>query len=256
MTALAAALALALSAGPACRLPPLAAGGPPWRTGEALRFDLDLLGMVRAGALDVSVERPISGGRLTTLRARARTVDGAASVRRLAGVALSWVDATTLLPERYTEEWLEDGVRRSTDVRFVPGAPQVTLAQTAGDRKGTRAFPREGAALDGVSALYRLRASVLAPGEPFCFDLVATGRYWHVQGRVAARQEKVETPAGTFETLRLDMTARRADDPRATRSVHLWISTDARRLPVAAVSEIDLGPVSAKLASVRGARAP
>ena len=39
----------------------------------------------------------------------------------------------------------------------------------------------------------------------------------------------------------------RADAPTARRPLHVWIATDARRTLVAAVSEIDLGPVSATL---------
>jgi hypothetical protein len=67
----------------------------------------------------------------------------------------------------------------------------------------------------------------------------------------------VDAPAGKFETLRLDAVARRADRPDApARPVHLWLSSDARRLLVAAVSEVDIGPVRAMLASTRGAGGP
>ena len=68
--------------------------------------------------------------------------------------------------------------------------------------------------------------------------------------------EPVEVPAGRHHPWRLEATARRADGQGASRPLWVWITTDARRLPVAAVSEVDLGPVSAKLVEVRGARAP
>jgi hypothetical protein len=42
----------------------------------------------------------------------------------------------------------------------------------------------------------------------------------------------------------------RADQPAARRPIHLWLSTDSRRLLVAAVGEIELGPVRAMLARV------
>ncbi len=245
-------LALALAAGPACGLP--SASPPPWRTGEALAFDLDLLGVVKAGVLSFAVERPMSAGRIVPLRARAKNTSTFANVKKLTAVALSWVDATTLLPERYREESEEDGLRRSTDARIPPGEKVVTLEQADRDQKGTRTYAREGAVLDAVSALYRLRASVLAPGDRFCFDLVATGRLWRFEGTIAPRTERIETPAGKFETMRIDATARRADKPEMKREVHLWMTTDARRLPVAAVSEIDLGPVRAVLSATRGTR--
>ena len=247
-------LAMAVAAAPACGLPALAPGGPPWKTGEALTFDLDLLGVVRAGSLSFAVERPLSGGQVIPLRARARSTAAVGNVRKLVAVGLSWIDARTLLPERYREESQEDEVHRVTDAR-IPAAPaEIVLDQQVGDRRGTRAFAREGAVLDAVSTLYWLRAAALAPGDRFCFDLIGTGRYWRLEGTVAAKPEKVETPAGRFETLRVDATARRVDEQGPRRDVHLWLSTDARRLPVAAVSEIDLGPVRAMLTSVQGAR--
>lgn len=250
-------LALVLAAPPACALPPLAQGEPPWRTGEALTFDLDVLGMVKAGSLQTSVEPPMSAGRVIPLRARAKTDSNVASLKRVTGVALSWIDARTLLPERYRDEAVEGGQHRVSDTRLAPASAEVTIAYRSGDRDAKTSYRRERDVLDAVSAFYYLRAARLAPGEPFCFDLVANRRLWRFEGSVAAKPEKVETPAGRFETIRIDGVARRADDSGArARPVHLWISTDARRLPVAAVSEIDLGPVRAMLSGVRGARKP
>jgi len=67
--------------------------------------------------------------------------------------------------------------------------------------------------------------------------------------------ERVETPAGRFDTVRIDATTRRADRPNdRPRPLHVWFGTDTRRLPVAIVSEVDIGPVSATLSAIRGAR--
>lgn len=242
-------------AGPACDLPPLA-GPPPWSTGESLDLDLDLYGLVRAGALTLSVERPMSGGRVVPLRAVAKSTASVGDVKRFTAVALSWVEARTLLPERARVDSEEGGLRRSSDVRLLPAGPEIVLENRTGDREGRVAFPRERATLDGVSALYYLRAARLAPGDRFCLDAVALGRLWRVEGSVGPRIERVETPAGTFRALRIDLSGRRADRPEVRREIHLWLSEDARRLPVAAVGEVDLGPVRALLARARGARPP
>ncbi|WP_242340831.1 MULTISPECIES: DUF3108 domain-containing protein [Anaeromyxobacter] len=248
-------LALALAAAPPCALPPLADGERPWRTGETLELELDVLGAVKAGLLQLSVERPMSGGRIVPLRARARTTAALASIRRFVGVGLSWVDAATLLPERYRDDMDENGVRKSSDARM-PGDGRVTIAYRQGDRESEARFDAAGEVLDALSALYYLRAARLAPGDRFCFDAVASRRLWHLEGTVAAEREAVETPAGRFETFRVDALARRADRPEARpRPVHLWFTRDSRRLLVAAVSEIELGPVRAQLAAVRGTRA-
>ncbi len=251
----AALLAAALGATPACGLPPLAAGERPWRTGEALGYDLDVLGIVKAGALQLAVERPMSGGKVIPLRARAKTTSAIANVKPFAGVALSWIDAETLLPERYRDEAEEGGVHKMSDTRLAPAGAQIVIEYRYGDKAGKTTYPRERDVLDALSTLFYLRASRLAPGDRFCFDLVANRRFWRLEGTVAARTEKVDTPAGRFETLRVDATTRRVDRPEdRARPIHLWFGTDARRLPVAIVSEVDVGPVSATLSSIRGAR--
>lgn len=219
-------------------------------------MDLGLLGAVRVGEIRFAVERPMSGGAVLPLSGRARNTARFGPLQRLVAVGLSWVDARTLRPERYREEADEDGRRRTSDTRLAPPGPTVTMAMTDGDHAGTATFDRRGEALDALSALYYVRAARLAPGERFCFDMVGNGKYWRVEGAVSAAPEPVEVPAGRFQAWRLEATARRADGQGASRPLWVWITTDARRLPVAAVSEVDLGPVSAKLVEVRGARAP
>jgi hypothetical protein len=250
----AALLALSLGAGPGCGLPSLADGERPWKTGETLSYDLEVLGVVKAGTLQVSVERPMSGGKVLPLRARARTSAAVASLKPFAGVALSWIDAGTLLPERYRDEADEGGVRKMSDAKLLPPAPELVIEYRYGEKAGKTAYPRERDVLDALSTLFYLRAARLAPGDRFCFDLVANRRFWRVEGSVAGKAERVETPAGRFETLRVDAKARRVDRPEDAREVHLWFGTDARRLPIAIVSEVDVGPVSATLSAIRGAR--
>jgi uncharacterized protein DUF3108 len=260
-------LALALAAGPqtaaspggqeppGCGLPALAGGERPWRAGETLTFDLDVLGIVRAGTLQITIEPAISGGKVVPLRARAKTDASVANVKKFAGVALSWIDAQTLLPERYRDETEEDGVHKVSDARILPQQPELTIEYRYGDRAGKTSYPRERQVLDALSTLTFLRAAKLAPGDRFCFELVANRRFWRLEGEVAAKTEKVDTPAGRFDTFRVDATTRRVDRPTdRPRPIHLWFTRDARRLLVAVVSEVDVGPVRAVLSGTRGAR--
>jgi hypothetical protein len=244
-------LALALAAGEACGPPAIAPGARPWPTGESLTYDLEVLGMVQAGMLQLGVERPISAGKVLPLRARAKTTKTIGSMQPFAGIALSWVDAGTLRPERYREEVEDGGVHKTSDARLAPAGPEIVVETRSGRQAGRQAAPRERDVLDPLSILYQLRTVKLAPGDRFCFDLVGTGRPWRVEATVAAKTERVETPAGKFETLRVDFTARRADRPSDTRAIHAWIGTDPRRLPVAMVGDADFGPVSATLTGLR-----
>ena len=215
---------------------------------------------MKAGRLTLQVDRPMARSNVLPLKARAQSTTSLAHVKRLTAIAISWIDASSLRPERYHEEGDEDGARRSLDVRFNPGAGTVTLDQRWRDRRGPTSFPRQGEPLDILSALYFLRGARLVPGETFCLDLVAAGRLWRVTAHQAPGRERVDTAAGRFETLRIDAVAIRADLPPGakgrTRQIHVWLTADARRLPVSMVGEIDLGPVSATLASWRAPPAP
>jgi len=248
-----AALALTLAAA-GCGLPPLA-DEVPFAVGESLAYDLDVMGVVKAGTVTLSVEPPMARGTLLPLRARIRNTSVFAKARRVKGYALSWVYAETLRPQRYRDEVEEDGVRKSTDTRLDRPGP-IAMEWRVGERRGTTTAPRTAEVMDLLSTVYYLRAARLEPGTRLCFDLVANRRIWRLDGAVAPDHEKVDSAAGSFDTVRVDAVLTRADGKGPPRPVHFWYSRGERRLPVAAVSEIDLGPVRAMLVRVSAPTAP
>ena len=251
---IAALLTAALAATP-CGLPP--AGRPSWTVGETATYDLDLLGLVRAGSLQLSAERPsaLSGGTIVPLRARARTEASVANLLKLTAVAHSWVDARTLLPERYREEADENGVRKVSDAKLTPSGPTIDLAFEIGGKRGAAQVPRQGATLDAISAVSYLQAAKLAPGDRMCFDLLARGRVWRVQGTVAPGG-KIESVLGKVETLRIDAqaTVAGAEADVKPHQMHVWFTVAPPRRFLVAVGDVDLGPVKVTLAEVRGGR--
>ncbi|HYQ80855.1 MAG TPA: DUF3108 domain-containing protein, partial [Anaeromyxobacteraceae bacterium] len=182
------------------------------------------------------------------VRGRLRNTSVFAKVRRIEGVALSWMDARTLVPERYRDEIVEDGVPKFSDARLRATPGEVTIENRYGEKTESSTFQREGEVLDVLAGAYYLRAADLRPGQALCFDLVATRRYWRVRGTVAPKPERVESEVGLHDTLRVDLTVTRADKPEVRRDLHVWIATEPRRYLVAAVTEIDLGPVRLMLA--------
>ncbi len=256
-------VAMALAAAPApaaapparCGLPPLRDVPRPFRVGEVLSYDFDVMGIVKAGTLTATVEPPILRGSLLPLRARVRSTSVFAKVRRVRGFALSWVDVRDLRPQRYLDETDEDGVRKTTDTRLDVTGP-ITMQWAFGDRKGTSTLERERDVMDLLSFVYYLRAAALVPQQEICVDLVANRRFWRLRGAVAPGTERVQTPAGSFDAVRFDAVLTRADGSGGKRPVHFWYGRDERRLPLAAVSEIDLGPVRAVLSRIGPGAAP
>jgi hypothetical protein len=130
---------------------------------------------------------------------------------------------------------------------------------TVDGRSGVAQLPFGNDATDVVGAIFLLRALPLADGMPMCVDVYGIRAIWRVWGKVVGR-EHVSLPVGEFEAFHLEGEAARLDLPDARRQVHVWISDDDKRLPLAALGMIDLGAVRATLTGfarpgARGAKA-
>ncbi|HYV46203.1 MAG TPA: DUF3108 domain-containing protein [Myxococcaceae bacterium] len=239
----AAVLALSLTASPACTLPHLAADLG-WTKGERLTYGVAMLGGGRGGSCTLSAT---SQGAALELSAEGLLSIPLVKVR---GSAHSWVGPQTLRPRRFQDELDGEGPPRISRGDFERPGLAFRVEWSNGSRQGMNAFVKGGPVFDAVSAIYSLRSMDLAPGAGFCFDVAGGGRYWRLSGHRAGGEERVDTPAGSFQAFRLEATATRADDASVHYQVRLWVSTDARRLPVALEVGTGIGPVRATLERV------
>jgi hypothetical protein len=166
-------------------------------------------------------------------------------VRQGQGVGHSTLDPRTLRPVQYREESVENGVHRTAEVGYAR-PHEVTLVDTSGGRVTQVTFRAGNDVSDVVGAIPLLRSLPLSAGRSVCFDAYGVRRLWRVWGSVVAR-EHVSLPVGEFEAWHFVGEAARLDQPTQRREIHLWITDDARRLPLAAIGVIDLGAVRATL---------
>ncbi|HYI02450.1 DUF3108 domain-containing protein [Hyalangium sp.] len=234
---------------PAQPVPTCANALPPLRTptafmpGEQLEFDLDALG-AQAGKMTMKVQRPENGALPVQIEAQTNTFFS--KVRRVNGVGTSYLHPRTLRPSRYTEDATENEVRRKVDVAFGAKDRSVKGDYVFGQRAGKFNYTYDKDGLDVAGAIYLLRQLPLKEGLPVCFDVYGIRRLWRMNGTVVKR-ERVSLPIGQFDAWYLTGTAIRLDKPSQKREVHVWISDDARRLPLVAVGTIDLGAIRATL---------
>lgn len=211
--------------------------------GEVLDFTLDAMG-AEAGKMTLRV-LPSKDGNLP-VEVRAQTNSFFSKIRRVKGVATSYLSQRTLRPNRYVEESTEDQVHRTADVAFRAKDRSVHLKYTINSRSGQSRFNYLHDGLDVLGGFYAMRQLPLREGLNVCFDAYGIRRMWRVSGKIEAK-EQVTTSLGFFEAWHLAGEAVRLDDPRMRREIHVWISADDRRLPLAAVGTIDLGAVRATL---------
>jgi len=216
-------------------------------TGEVLEFQLDALGIAQAGNLTMQVLPPRDGK--LPIQVKAHTNTFFSKVRRMRGLATSYLDALTLHPMRYVEDATENEVRKTTSVSFRAKQRRVEVDYKIGDSAGQTEFQSAHDALDAAAAVYLLRQLPLEKGRELCFDVYGIRRLWRLSGKVEGR-EHVSLAIGDFEAWHLAGTAVRLDDFRHRREVHLWISDDHRRLPLVVIGAMDLGAVRAQLTRV------
>jgi hypothetical protein len=215
-------------------------------TGETLEFDLDAMGAT-AGKMVLQVQKKQDGA--LPIQVKVKTNTFFSKVRRVDATAMSYLHPKTLHPSRYTEDSTENEVRRTVDAAFNSKnrIVRVDYTQRGQPSRGDYAYEHEG--MDVAGAMYLMRQLPMKEGLPVCFDVYGARRMWRMSGSVLKR-EHVSLPLGEFEAWHLAGTAVRLDKPSMTREVHVWITDDDRRLPLAALGSIDLGAVRATLSSV------
>lgn len=117
--------------------------------------------------------------------------------------------------------------------------------------------PLAGAMHDFISAVYYLRTQPLAPGQSYELTVSDSGETYHIPVRVAERK-RMKTVLGRVQTVRVDVEVFGAGRLIADRKgrMSLWVTDDARRLPVRARLDADLGEINITLKKIVAAPAP
>jgi hypothetical protein len=103
-------------------------------------------------------------------------------------------------------------------------------------------------ARDILSTLYFLRAEEgLTPGNSTFIDVYQNGKNWRLEAR-ALRRERLTTPFGTFDTLRVQMEVP-PGGILGEGTLMIWFTDDDRRIPVLMKSKGKKGLIVATLSS-------
>lgn len=222
---------------PAARLP------LSFAPGETLDYDLDALG-AKAGRMTMRV-LPMKDGALP-VEVSAETNTFFSKVRKVKGSGTSYMNVRTLRPLRYFEDATEDDVHRVADVKFHAKDKRVHLVSTIQGQVNQWDMGWANEGLDVAGTIYLMRQLPLKQDLKICFDAYGIRRMWRTWGRVVGK-EHISMPVGEFDAWHIEGVAARLDQPEMRREIHVWITDDPRRLPLAALGAIDLGTVRATL---------
>lgn len=236
-------MALFLPSLTAFLLPGLAAAAekrdPPF-LGERLRFAMTILG-VAGGELTLSEESAeLNGQRVHRFELSAVSNDFLSKFFLVRDDIVSWVDPRTFRSLRFEKHTVE-GKRVRDELTEFDYSSGVA-------RQDGKVTPMGEATLDSLSSVYYLRMLPLEFGAPVELQ-VFSGEVHTLRVDVQAR-ERVVTPAGVFETIRVEPKSSGQSLIGKGKNLVLWLTDDARRIPVQIRSKLKVGTLLGRLKAI------
>jgi hypothetical protein len=180
--------------------------------------------------------------------------DGVAKLFDLRQQMITWWDPATRQSLGSDLEAVELGYHHADRVRFDRGAGKATVVVQAKSRSETTvSVPRD--VHDLVSAYLSLRLHPLQPGDRVDLPVFTGSKDYTLEARVLGR-ERVETPAGPFPTVKVQVNTAFDGKFESKRDMFLWFTDDARHVLVRASAEFVVGSMVAQLTAYRPGRAP
>jgi Protein of unknown function (DUF3108) len=212
----------------------------PFAPGEVLSYDVSWSTFLTAGSATVSVkEKKASyGSTAYYIVAEGRPTPLLSKLYSLYYKADTLLDTYTLLPQRGSVYSDENGRKRMKTTMFDQGAKKAHYeVQTATLVKSDFSVPSY--VQDALSALYVIRALGLKPGEKVTMPVFDNGKSFKLQLQAGAI-EPVKTATGTVQALKVMPTVI-GNGPVLGRAAAVWLSNDARRVPVRLESQLVVG---------------
>jgi len=149
----------------------------------------------------------------------------------------------------FFEDVTEKEFKRKTTYNFSKDG-SVTTTTEKEEGKETKKYSGGEHTMDFLTLMYMIRGLPLDVGKNYCFEVFYHKYYWSVSGSVI-RKERVQTPAGFFDSIYIEGIAQRKDKPSITKKLKLWISDDEKRLLLKGETVMNMGEVTGYLAYVK-----
>ena len=223
----------------------------PFYPGESMEYAVQY-GVVPAGTLEIEIDKldTLNGRPAYHIVFRAASNRAISAIYDINSVEESWFDAGEFYSLRYKRESTENDRTRVKEYVFDQGR-QVRIEP---DGDVSPASPR---AVDQVAMFYYVRLLPLEPGAEFVLRNQADPEDNPLTVTVLKR-ERVRVPAGTYDAfvLDLDVTTDSGLFKKGGEN-RIWVTADARHVPVRISSKIGLGSFEAELVDyARGAPIP
>lgn len=152
--------------------------------------------------------------------------------------------------EDFSKQLVEGRRRVNSDMAFdyAQGRAVVTEKNLVSRINQHKQVPIPPCATDSLSAIFYAASQPMTVGQSFQFPLADATRTVLVTMKVEDHEE-VKTPAGTFQTVRVEPTAD-AGVVKNRGNIWIWYSDDSRHIPVQMRARLFWGTITFRLTSI------
>lgn len=223
----------------------------PFRVGETLTFDVAWSGYLVAGSAVTRVveKRPSYNSTAYYIVADGRPLPIIARLYPLYYKMDSLLDSFTGLAQR-TSIYQEEGDRKKYySTLFNRPARKAVIERR--DHPGAKTEIESATdAQDGLALLYALRTRPIKAGDRFTFPVIDDGNVYSVSFDVGAA-ETVRVPFGQVNAWNLRIGITDANMRSVGSKIAVWLSDDARRLPLKLQADLPVGAFVLALRTVQ-----
>ena len=224
----------------------------PFVPGETFTYDVSWsMAFVTAGTATLRVvDKHASYGSLAYyILGEGRPTPMLAKLYSLYYKADSLLDVYTLTSQRGSVYSDENGRRRMKSLRFNPdGRTALFEMQTSTNMKKDIRVPAQ--SQDALSALFALRAMTLSPGMTVRMPVCVSDAAYTMSALVVVRED-VKTGLGTQRALKIRPMMTDAAGNSAGRGLVIWLSDDAKKVPLRLQADLAVGSFNLVLKDAR-----
>ena len=213
----------------------------PFATGETLTFDVSWSSYLTAGSATTTIKdkRASFGSTAYYIVAEGRPTPLLSKLYSVYYKIDTLLDTVSLLPQRGSV-YSEEGKRHRFKTSQFDRAAKKVLFEFKSDTTVKDTFATSAVTQDALSAIYVLRAIPMKAGDKMTMPVTDNGINYKVHFEAGAI-ESVRTPMGNQQALKIKLSV--SDDKNAAvgKNMAIWISQDARHLPVKLMADLPVG---------------
>ncbi len=224
--------------------------------GESIGYVIKY-GVIPAGLATMEVRgmETVDGRPSYALRSTARSNKAMDAVFKVRDTNESWMDVESLCALRFRQDVREGFYKRKVETSYDQPSSRFIYRKWRKGKEYVYDGPTTPFVQDILSSLYYLRTFDLQVGNTYTLDANSANATWPLHVHVRAR-ETVKVPAGRYDCLKLEPVLAGEGLFQAKGKLEVWVTDDARRVPVWLRSKVMVGAFDAEMTRYVPGEAP